>query len=1353
MKILAVVILFICLKSVSVIGEPRHGEMPNTQEILTNGDFNETVPVEKPINKWRFPSGKLPKSWFPIYSHRGDAAAEAVPATANPANNKLRLKDGAIAQNVNVPPSPRERVLKISLDLNGRGTFGGKGSCQIRITGRNQSKFHFRNVSNIVNLTRNVRRYQGEIVIPPGVTITRIALWAYPSDIRVDNFTAKLEEPRGAAKPSTTETAIPDNTATTRLELNVGSTGMTFTLWFRDGSHREVVIYPFSLYLPLQKEGKEANTFSKALPDAGLAIVGLQGDLRLHVRPDVTLLQPETRKKYLSKWDSLPSPLEHALVLEFRRHSENFACYADGQYAGLIPSGGGLKKIVFSAPKGSMEEILNSPTTSDDETILSLAVDRQTAVDPAAAIALEPARLHDLAAKKLDTASGKSLDIGKTAQAKDRYRNHSCCYGSDYLSRSGFDGDDTSFLFTVPSEQYTRAWALCAFDGSPDKDPALTARVTRFVSGAWGGRARECLADTTVELPRESEKTGEGFTRVGTVELNGKTRPLWLVEIPLKSGEIQDVLFHEKGDRQRGPATGTGDYGNLVTFENGARQRGVLNFGPYLDFELTGRLIPRAHPFRDRRYLPDPERVSGVHVFAAALETTPMEMEIRQVQPGNIFHNDEKPEIIALLRPRKAGNYQLSWSIRDVDGVETANGQKEILARTPENKLKIPISLRQSQPGWYEVVFNLSEAGRNLLTHHAAFAQLGPDTRQAGYESPYGTWWYRNWHYGTDDPRIVGPLLFKAGLRRINPQGGGPSEADLAPWKVTSLAIGWLGGLLEQNAPDEKIVERVAKELKRFPHCRGIMIFHESIQESPYRNATELFGLPPIPESEKAPKRRAQALRLAKLVRKNFPNLKIVIGNSLASTELIAEQLRHGFPQNYGVYMGNETVGRTTLPERISEYGQSGAAWMLRETAKKFGYPWRVTNCFESNFRQTRLLGTDRQAEWYVRDMLLAHAYGLPDISLAKIYDVGNLYNGSFWGDVALCERYPLLYPKKCYVAVATLTKTLDRAKRVREVPTGSNSVYALEFLRPDDKLVYAIWTGRGTATLDLNFQTNTDYELIDMYGRSREEATVNDEAKLTIDTAPRYLVVSHPIAQISVVTRSYPNGRPTPDFKTIATMDDVEAWRLDLGEDPLLEMSSEPRLPFRTAGDFLLRSVKDPEKGTCLEVELKPNPNLPTPLMSEYAVLRLKNPIELPDKPDTLGIWVKGNSGWGQVFFETVDARGVRRISCGTTVHNIDVFDYDGRMSINFDGWNFLSLPITKESPIPELSTGSVENLWESSEKYLPDQQKPVTYPVKLTGIAFSLPPQAIRLTEMFPIKQVLRFKEIATRFPEQKE
>ena len=147
---------------------------------------------------------------------------------------------------------------------------------------------------------------------------------------------------------------------------------------------------------------------------------------------------------------------------------------------------------------------------------------------------------------------------------------------------------------------------------------------------------------------------------------------------------------------------------------------------------------------------------------------------------------------------------------------------------------------------------------------------------------------------------------------------------------------------------------------------------------------------------------------------------------------------------------------------------------------------------------------------------------------------------------------------------------------------------------------------------------------------------------------------------------------------------------------------------------------------------------------MNEYTVIRLKKTVAVPDNATTLGLWVKGNSGWGYVYWEVEDAKGVRRVSCGTTVHGGDVFDYDAQLcTINFDGWNFLRMPITDKSPVPDLSTGSVPNLWQCKDASV--RLSPPVYPLKVTGIVVSLPPKAMYLTEMRPIKQVIRLKNLS--------
>lgn len=1289
-------------------------------EIIKNGDFANIAPIVKKVDEWTIVNDELPADWVPIYSYAGEAEAEVLSVSGDPSKREIRLKRGAIGQHVKVEPTNCERVMTITLKLHGEN----EPSCLLRVNGKD--------CASMKKIKEKPRLYRVLRILKPGESVRRISLWnAGLTNVFVENVSAQLPP---LVKDEPESVTIPQEAVTTTAWLKTGKNGLGLTLSFQDGDERKINIYPFSQILPEVEEDGKMTTLNKLLPDSGLNITGLQGELREFIRPNLKLFKPKIRNKYIEKWETLPGASKHRFPLTFVRNGEWLECYVDGQYAGRLAARGGLRKITFSRSLGSEVGDVVTDSAALNKDFLALDIRRLSIGDDSSTkVTLDNSTLP--AGTPFVVTPEQSVAINKAKDARDRYDGGH--RAREYLKRNAFFNADDSALFSVPSAQYTRAWVLCAAETAPNKDTALTARLTRFVSGRWGGRARESLADTTIELPRADEKPSEGIKRVGEASLDGETVPLWLVEIPLKSGDIPEIIFHEKGEKQV-KSSGGGTYGNLVTFENGKTQRGVLNFGPYLDFELTGRLFSYAHPLGDFRYLPDPSKPNGVHVFAVTLEKTPVEMEIKQSQPGNIFHNDEKPELTILLRPRIGGDYQLRWRVFDVDGEQVGEGEKNLALKTDEGEKSIPVSLEQPLKGWYKITIELLKGQRQLLEHNASFALLGEDTRQAGYESPFATWWFAKAHFGTPDVSIAGPLILKAGFRRANAPRN-RSEAEFAPWKFTLGSIGWPKNLVEHGS-DEKLKSHVEEIIKRFPHVDNAMIFHETAAGIPYDQAPELIDLKPEKEAPGADKRFKLAMRYAKTLRDNFPNIKIFIGNSLACTELIAEMLRRGFPEKYADYVGNESVTRNWVPEKLGVNSMQ-ANWLLREIPRKFGYQnWNVTGCFESNYRQNRLIGEQLQAEWYVRDGLLGLAYGCPYISLGLIYDEGNGYQGSFWGDVAVCQRYPLLYPHKSYVAIATLTKILDRAKKTRVVPTGSNSVYALEFSRPDDKWVYAIWTSRGTCELEVKFDERAPVEICDLYGRSHEAALTNAGVlKVKATTAAQYLLSSARVDSITRGARTYPDDPPPEETTIVNRMDDLDQWRLVEGEDPLLEWNEFP--PYRTAGKFTLREVDDAEKGKCLELELSPrNKKLPA-LMNEYAVIRLKEPITLDGEPTTLGLWVKGNSGWGQVYWETEDADGVRRISCGATQHKADVFDYHGSVSINFDGWNFLRMPITEKSPIRDLSTGNVANLWNKAET---DRGEAVKYPLKITGVALSLPPQALHLTEMRDIKQIVRLKEL---------
>ena len=541
---------------------------------------------------------------------------------------------------------------------------------------------------------------------------------------------------------------------------------------------------------------------------------------------------------------------------------------------------------------------------------------------------------------------------------------------NENTSRTSLDGMKESLHFSVPQAFYHRAWVLCAVDPDVKKDPVLTTRLTRF--GIWGRGG--AMADTTLTLPRGDEKPGDGIEQVGSVEYTADQKkinvPLYLVRVDLKAGDILDILADQKDPYA------------------------PMKIGPYLDFEFLGK-CGGLEVQNDRRRKPVPTSTSAVHIFGVTLEKAPAELRLKQSQPGNIFHNDETPETTFAIRANTAGRYELRWEITGIDGRVLVKKAKTVELPAVGSESDITLPLTMPDAGWYGLSVTLADAGGHaLLKHEAAFALLGKDTRTAGYESPFGTWWFSGVHYTTQDPAVAGPMLFKAGFRRTTMGWTKASEKDFAPWKLSLNQIQWpfrLADLKDWPAAETRAELAIGGMLKRFPHCQYIDLFHESYDPRVY--PPEIYGEKYVAKDAALAAREDELFELgvkaAKFIRAKFPQLKIIAGNSGGSSGMIAVMLRRGFPRELIDYLGSETTGQTFAPEKLNPH-TTGGIWLMGETARKFGYDIPLAGCFEFTSRAERDLGAQRHAEWYARDMLIGLAYRFPTISPAGIEDVGN---------------------------------------------------------------------------------------------------------------------------------------------------------------------------------------------------------------------------------------------------------------------------------------------------------------------------------------------------------------------------
>jgi hypothetical protein len=1139
--------------------------------------------------------------------------------------------------------------------------------------------------------------------------------------------------------------AFPTDANTASAKLRIGHPGeMRIHLNWADGSTTSLGVSTFSMSMtkpvikdqPVVKDGKPVVERKQVaepvtLPDAGLNFREItqkasRDDWRLscNIRPWIEGYLDEDKLAVAANWEKYEAASKHYFKFEVRRGAGGIEYWIDGRYAGGRDSPTPLVEIVFVLPaEGAIKEASSSKVAREAG---YLPLDITPIANPgvmASARLPVPAGEGRIQGIPFLVAPGSgNLDLSVVRENFGTWALE-CDF---YLSRTAFSGMPETLMLSVPSAQYPTAYILCAVADDLSRDPVLTARLTRFVSGSAGGRG-PAIADTMVVLPcaGQAETLPSGIVALGEVQYTEGGRPhkapLYLVEVPLDCGSIQDVIFQEK-------------FYSMVP-------------QPYLDFEVLGK-TDRALQQLDKEHKPDPSSRSAVHVFGITLKRSPVEMEVVPARVGNAYTTDEQPTMNVVLRCREKSDCRVAWEVRDVDGKLLDSGEQKIAFRSGEHRI-IAVAPKVRRVGHYKAKFRLSGDDQRLLIEHTApFAVVAPDSRKSGYESPYFTWWFNGAHLTCNDINVVGPLLKMAGIRRTLIK----SEALGVPWKLTTGQIGNFTGRVAPEDLEKKKAEYAKKldeALTAFPHADAANIFHESCGgEFPL----EVFGIPmPLPTDEKQLAAQqnavAGAMLTARLYREKCPHVRPTLVNTGDSLGGAAMLMRHKFPRELLTALGEESLGQTVPPEMSTAWN----FYMLRELARKMGYgDVPVDACFEWKGRGVRDLGERKVAAWRLRDALIAHAWRCRLVPMSGTIEPGNSYYNSIWGHDYMFSRSPQNYPYMSFSTTAHLTHLLDGAKFSRQLATGTITVYTLEFRRGKER-IYSLWTARGTAQVSLTFAQDVAAGLSDMFGRTQSVKTENKVLKLALSGEPCYVVAPAEVASVAVGKRAYPEDQ-VPSGARIQIADAMarpDRWQMTDKPDERLEnvprLGNKNYLPFRQLGKYQVRAVTDEDKGECLEVELVQEGDV-VPFLPEYTVLRLRTPVPVDGAPTTVGVWVKGNSGWGQLMWEFEDADGERWLSCGTGGYWCDVYDWPKQASINFEGWNFLQFPIAQASPVRLPNPGEVSEQWRTSG----GGNGRIDYPIKLTGVAVCMTRQALDLTEMKPVRTVVRLKDLSVYYIE---
>jgi len=1030
------------------------------------------------------------------------------------------------------------------------------------------------------------------------------------------------------------------------------------------------------------------------------------------VRPDIRFYIGDRFKKALDQWKSFPPASQHVFLLEARHRGSGVELWMDGRYFTRFGLQKGWDEVVVKPSEGA--QILRVVTSKDPESDLFLPLDigrtphqgRTTLADLSLEAAAPAMRKVTVAPVALD----KQVDVGLSEWL--RRELDSASFYDPYYRRSAWDSVPETIIFQVPRRFYRTAHVLCAVD--PQQSPTMGVRIGRYRQ-AWDGSGMS-QADTNVRLDPAAPEGVREMARVGTVKVreNGQDRlaPVYLASIPLRTGEVADYL------QWQGNYDGRGDWGErldhlMIEFTRQMHTRVTVNCGIFDKKPLGAR--------------------SGVHILGVVLEKALVEIRVTSDEPGFSFYKEARPALAIETSSAAPQPQQLRMQVRlrDFDGKETL---VERTLKVPQGKKTERLGLEDLELGWYSAEFTFADAqGNPVWEQTVSFALLPPDTRKAGNESPFGTWWFKGSHYTEPHADKALPIMQKMGFRHVTPprvgdkrnKERGMTQENFARYTVTPSMCGRIKG--------DKPQEQVTRFFQEWPGTQFAMIFHET------RLAGMGIGLPPeltggapfkLPETatERVAELRRHIETHAAAIRKAAPKARIMLGNG--GTNFNVFWLRQKLPRDLWDCVGMEMAVQTFHPEGQPTGWNLQSLWIAKRMKEIYGYEDLPTaSCYEFDYRATAPggLALERQADWYARDVLHCLAYRLPSINVALLMDCNSAYYTSRWGSTGVCFRSPLHMPKPSFVSLATLTLVLDRARYVRYLDTGSTGVYCLEFAREDER-IYAIWAGRGRRPMTLSLdKADAAAKVIDSMGRQTALREQGGKLSLAATESPCYLVTQSKITGVTLGEPEHENVK-LEDAAVLDAMDDPARWRI--AADPDEAFADYCAYKPMVKGEVTIAAG---EEGS-LRLAIAKQPDV-AGIIGRYAVLEpAGGPIPVEGRPNAVGVWVKGNANWGRVYFEFEDAKGRRWTSNGwqEAPNSWDMSDWEADTALNHDGWRLVCADLPAHYACGYYNPSFRD--WRCQQDS--NKGNAMAYPLKFARLYVVMREKVVYLTDMVPAK-----------------
>ena len=837
------------------------------------------------------------------------------------------------------------------------------------------------------------------------------------------------------------------------------------------------------------------------------------------------------------------------------------------------------------------------------------------------------------------TVGGVTMDVWSVTDSVDQGRHHrtssrrSLCADPQY-DREPWKTGYEYLQWRIPGGTWSHAWVLCADVPQEGREPVVGVQLSKLGRGCTGGN-----------IDAESV-TLEGAAKVGELTYGGGLKtPLRLVRVDLDSARL------------------------------GARGNGQTA----LDFEFTGGGAMGSSVR------------SSVQIFGCTLVEAPYAFEVSNPVRGNVFEQgtDGQRCGFTVVANNDDVRGSVEYEVYDPLFRTLDRGVKTFSVAKRGEAAAVGLDLSAYGVGWYGMDFVFrDETGKVLFRHEAAFTVLAPDTREAGYESPYAAWPHSNGYHGSN-PDPMGPrtVMRKAGYR-TSWEPPVASEEEGRPWKIGLNTLGYkccqpgkpTKTRGEFDARLDRQVELVRRQAEAFPHAQVVQLLHE---QGGRQISTEVATGAKGVRGEYRGWDFATGVgdwevfyctEWAKRIRREFPGKKIMIGNGSSSCEKIASLVRRGFDLDLVDQLGIESKGFGTMPEYCANQESPGMLWALRETGRAFGYTnFTLNACNEYVFRTERTVSRDwpkrkimSVTDFTLRDYLISMAHGCTIISTGHLEDAADAYYDTNWGAGGQCKAYPYSYPKRMFTALAVLTRVIDCPEFLRRVPTGDNTAIVFEFRRNrrTKDYAYALWTPTHDAEVEVAFPDGAKVTLTETFGSDCVFAT----NRLVIGSSPRYLVSSAPIESVKVV--DYLADAVPADAREIFRPTAENLVQLD---EAIQDRRGYWGVPDATNGTFRTRTVRDAKLGEVFEVEhVKDDRRIPA-VVWEGRNYGLARPVKLRlSELRGFGLWIRGNGSYGKVklLLSKPDNKYLYEIECGN------------RGYVTFSGWQYVDMSLSEWTP-----------------------------------------------------------------------